>query len=57
MNLTIQVPPDRDWFQIIDEDGEVVISGHRPTIQDLRDLIVHMGSSCTIQEVDPETLG
>ena len=54
---TIQVPPDRDWFQVVDGDGEVVCSGHSPSIHDIQTILLHVGRGCEFQEVDPETLG
>jgi hypothetical protein len=39
-DLVITVTPERDWYTVQDK-GELIVCGHRPTIQDLEIILEH----------------
>jgi hypothetical protein len=55
MSYEIFVSPEGDWYSV-EKDGEVLISGHRPTVHDMQSIIEYFINE-KVEVIEDEHVG
>lgn len=55
MSFEIFVNPEGDWYSV-EKNGEVIVSGHRPSIEDVRYLVEYFSNE-HVEVIEDEYVG